>query len=63
MATEMLGVPALARGGECGEDYVRELDRRGIIKLQRDSGGRRQGTWRDVELIRAYRAKMRKSVA
>lgn len=56
---EMLGTSAIARAAGCSEDYVRTLDRRGVIKLERDSGGRRQGNWRDVETIRAYRARPR----
>ena len=57
------GVSAAARALLCTENTVRALDKRGVIRPQRDSAGRRQLTDEDLTLARVYLARRRQGTA
>jgi DNA-binding transcriptional MerR regulator len=52
----LLSVSAMARLVGKSEETIRDLDRRGVIKAQRDSANRRQFSPEQVEAARAYYA-------
>jgi DNA-binding transcriptional MerR regulator len=48
------GISSAARQIGCAEDTVRQLDKRGVIKPIRDSGGRRLLSDADIAAAREY---------
>jgi DNA-binding transcriptional MerR regulator len=59
----LLTTGVLAREAECSVECIRDLHRRGIIKAQRDSVGRRLFSKTAAEQIKAYRDARAKRVA
>lgn len=52
---KLFGISEAAREVPCPEGYLRELDKRGIIKPQRVAGNKRVLTQADIEAARKYR--------